>query len=89
MGHPPLEELLPKAGNSVYKLVRMAAERAVEMAEGRPRLIDSPPNEKTATVALEEIRQGRVVLAEVADRFPPPSDPKEDSPVERESAESV
>ena len=70
MGYQPLEDLLPKAGNSVYKLIRMASTRAVELADGKPKLIDVPLNEKTATVALQEIRDGRVLLKEVAHQFP-------------------
>ena len=70
MGYPPLEDLLPKAGYSVYKLIRMASTRAVELAEGKPKLINVPLTEKTPTVALEEIRNGRVFLKEVAQQFP-------------------
>ena len=69
MGYPPLEELLPKADLSIYKLVRLAADRAIELADGKPRLIDIPSSEKTSTVALEEIRAGRIVLKDVADQF--------------------
>ena len=69
MGYPPLEELLPKAGNSVYKLIRMASTRAVELADGKPKLISLPPNEKTPTIALEEIRSGHVCIKEVASQF--------------------
>ena len=72
MGYPPIEELLPKSGYSIYKLVRMAANRAMELADGKPKLIDSPSSDKAPTVALEEIRAGRVVLKEVADQFEPP-----------------
>ncbi len=79
MGYQPIEELLPKAGNSVYKLIRMAATRAIEIAEGKLKLVDTPVTEKTATVALEEIRTGKVVLKEVADQFAPPETPKSKS----------
>ena len=72
MGYPPIEELLPKSGYSIYKLVRMAANRAMELADGKPKLIDSPSSDKAPTVALEEIRAGKVVLKEVADQFGPP-----------------
>ena len=71
MGYPPIEELLPKSGFSIYKLVRMAANRAMELADGKPRLIDTPSSDKAPTVALEEIRAGKVVLKEVADQFEP------------------
>ena len=71
MGYPPIEELLPKSGYSIYKLVRMAANRAMELADGKPKLIESPSSDKAPTVALEEIRAGKVVLKEVADQFQP------------------
>lgn len=76
MGYPPIEDLLPKAGGSVYKLVRMAARRAIELADGNPKLIQVPDSEKTPTVALEEIRAGKVVLIDVADQFRPKDHPK-------------
>ena len=67
MGYQPLELLLPKAGNSIYRLVRLASNRAMELAEGKPRLINNPSSEKTATIALEEIMHGKVVAKKVAD----------------------
>ncbi len=75
MGHPPIEELLPKAGMSIYKLVRLASVRASELASGRKPLIDVPLNAKTATIALEEIRAGMVVRAEVQEQFRPVKQP--------------
>ena len=42
MGYQPLEDLLPKANYSIYKLVRLASIRATELAEGKPRLIENP-----------------------------------------------
>lgn len=71
MGYQPLEDLLPKTGFSIYKLVRLASARAAELADGKPKLVDSPVMEKVTTVALEEIRQGKVVLKDVADQFLP------------------
>lgn len=71
MGYPALEDLLPKAGQSIYKLVRLASQRALELADGRPRLIDVSPTEKTATISLEEIKAGKVVLKSVAEKFKP------------------
>lgn len=76
MGYPPIEDLLPKAGGSIYKLVRMAARRAIELADGHPKLIQVSDNEKTPTVALEEIRAGKVVLIDVAEQFRPKDYPK-------------
>ena len=69
MGYPPIEDLLPKAGNSVYKLVRMAANRAVDLADAKPKLIPASSTPKVTTIALEEIRAGRVVAKEVTDIF--------------------
>lgn len=62
-----LEQLLPRAGGSVYRLSRMAAVRALELAEGRPMLIGKINTDKSTTIALEEIRQGKVMLKSVAE----------------------
>ena len=72
MGYQPLEDLLPKADYSVYKLIRLASLRATELADGLPKLIDAPATMKISTMALEEIRAGRVVLAETVEDNPPP-----------------
>ena len=60
MAYNPIEELLPKAEFSVYRLVRLAATRAIELAEGKPRLIAHPSLDKETTIALEEIAAGKV-----------------------------
>ncbi len=65
----PIENLLPKAGDSIYRLVRMAANRALELSEGRKCLIENPPNDKVTTMALEEIHAGRVVFKEAKDHL--------------------
>ena len=75
MGYPPLEDLLPKTDHSIYKLVRMASNRAIELADGKPRLIETPSLMKTTTIALEEIQNAKVVLKDVADRFSPEEAP--------------
>ena len=62
MAYQPLENLLPKAGNSIYRLVLLAAKRATELAEGMPKLINRPLTIKTTTLALDEILEGKVVL---------------------------
>ena len=61
MAYQPLEELLPKAGMSVYRLVRLASMRATELATTGVRLVNVPADQKLATTALDEIRAGRVV----------------------------
>ena len=60
MAYHPIEDLLPRAGGSVYRLVRMAANRALELSEGKVPLIENSVSDKHATTALEEIRQGKV-----------------------------
>lgn len=61
MAYQPIEELLPKADWSIYKLVRMASERALELSEGKPSMIKKPETDKLTTIALQEIAQGYVV----------------------------
>ncbi|MEW5894881.1 MAG: DNA-directed RNA polymerase subunit omega [Candidatus Omnitrophota bacterium] len=87
MGHPPIEKLLPKSENSVYKLVRLAARRAAELASGRKPLVAADLKTKTATLALEEIQAGMVVLKEVADEFKPEKGEKPE-PASVENAEN-
>ena len=61
MAYQPLEELLPKASMSVYRLVRLASMRATELATTGVKLVQAPSEQKLATTALDEIRAGRVV----------------------------
>ena len=77
MGYQPLEKLLPKAKYSIYKLVLIAAQRATELAEGMPALIERPSNIKTTTLALDEIMEGKVVLKGAEDQIVPGDLPKE------------
>lgn len=60
MAYQPLEELLPKASMSVYRLVRLASMRATELATTGDRLVNVPADQKLATTALDEIRAGKV-----------------------------
>ena len=70
MGYQPIEELLPRAGGSIYRLVRMASNRALELSDGKPCLIQKPSSDKVTTMALEEIRRGKVMCKDVADVVP-------------------
>ena len=63
----PLEPLLAKIG-SIYKLVTLAARRALELNDGAPRLIETELKHKPSTVALEEIAAGKVALRPAAER---------------------
>lgn len=55
-----LEGLLDKADGSVYKLVNLASKRALEIAEGQPKLVNSSASVKPSTIALLEIAAGKV-----------------------------
>lgn len=57
-----LEHLLPRSGMSIYRLVRMAANRALELSEGKPTLIEKPSSDKITTIALEEIAKGKIMI---------------------------
>jgi DNA-directed RNA polymerase omega subunit len=62
----PLEELLPKAGYSIYRLVRMASKRALELSDGKKPLIEISATDKLTSIALEEIAQGKIECKEMA-----------------------
>jgi len=55
-----IQEILDKSDNSVYKLVIMASKRALEIAEGQPKLVAMDTSVKPSTVALAEIAVGKV-----------------------------
>lgn len=67
MIYQPVEKLLPKVLGNVYKLTTLAFRRAHELANGQPKLVDGPANEKLATTALREIIAGKVVSQEYVD----------------------
>lgn len=54
------EKLLDKSCGSVYKLVILASKRALEIAEGQPKLVPASPATKPSTIALHEIAEGKV-----------------------------
>ena len=60
------EELLSKVGGGVFGLVRIAMARALELASGKPPLIDNASSDKVTTIALEEIAQGKIILMKKA-----------------------
>lgn len=57
----PIEKLFEKTG-SMYKLVTLAAKRALELNEGAPKLVEVGPKTKPAEAALREIAEGKVTL---------------------------
>jgi DNA-directed RNA polymerase subunit omega len=62
MSYIPIEKLLDKAGGSVYKLVVAASKRALELAEGQPKLLETVNSVKPSSIALEEIAAGKVKI---------------------------
>jgi DNA-directed RNA polymerase omega subunit len=65
MGYMALEKLLDKShseknNESVYKLVILASKRALEIAEGKPKMVSAPLEMKPSTVALQEIAEGKL-----------------------------
>ncbi len=63
MSYIPIEDLLRRT-DSIYKLVLLASQRAVEISEGSEKLVNVSPKLKSSTVALEEIREGKVYYRE-------------------------
>jgi len=60
MPYIALETMLDKSNESIFKLVILASKRALEIAEGQPKLVDDGPSIKPSTVALHEISEGKV-----------------------------
>jgi DNA-directed RNA polymerase omega subunit len=60
MPYIALEKLLDKSKGSVYKLVILASKRALEIAEGQPKLVEAHSSIKPSTIALYEISEGKV-----------------------------
>jgi len=60
MGHLEREKLIEKSNGSIYKLVILASKRALEIAEGQPKMVEGVPSEKPSTTALREIACGKL-----------------------------
>jgi DNA-directed RNA polymerase omega subunit len=60
MAYMALEKLLDKSNESIYKLVILASKRALELAEGQPKMVNASAAIKPSTVALQEISEGKV-----------------------------
>ncbi len=60
MGYQGREKLLDKSMGSIYKLVILASKRALEIAEGQPKLVADDASVKPSTVALHEIAAGKI-----------------------------
>jgi DNA-directed RNA polymerase omega subunit len=65
MYYAALEKMLDKTDGSIYKLVVVASKRALELAEGNPKMVgDINAAAKPSTVALREISEGKVKAKE-------------------------
>lgn len=53
-------EDLTKVVESRYKLVILASRRTLELAEGRPKLVEFPATAKLSAVAIKEIAEGKI-----------------------------
>ncbi len=60
MTYTEREKLLDKSEGSIYKLVILASKRALEIAEGQPKLVEANSSMKPSSVALCEIAQGKI-----------------------------
>ena len=65
MPYVPIEKLLGKCDDSIYKLVVMASKRSLEIAEGQPKLVSTPAATKPSTSALYEIAEGKLACKKV------------------------
>ena len=63
MSYIPIERLIDKADNSLYKMVIVASKRALELAEGAPLLVEKGVDFKPTTAALREMSEGKVRVA--------------------------
>ena len=64
MVYIPIENLLTKEKNSTYKTVVLAFKRALELSNGSGKLIEASPNAKLTSIAIEEIRDGKITYKE-------------------------
>ena len=51
-----------KTGGNEFRLVRIAMLRALEIDSGSPPLIEHASSDKSTTIALEEIAQGKILF---------------------------
>ena len=65
MGYVERENLLSRSEGSIYKLVNLAAMRALELAEGQPKLVEANASVKASTVALYEIAAGKIQVRKI------------------------
>ena len=62
MAYVPLETLIDKSQGSMFKLVMLVSKRALELADGAPKLIDAPADTKITTLAMMEMAAGVIEI---------------------------
>jgi len=65
MDYQGREQILDKSMGSIYKLVILASKRALEIAEGQPKLVTEDASLKPSSVALHEIAAGKIVARKI------------------------
>jgi DNA-directed RNA polymerase omega subunit len=61
MSFVALEKLLDKTNNSIFELVIIASKRALEIAEGQPKLTENcTSSDKPTSIALQEIMEDKI-----------------------------
>lgn len=65
MDYQGREKLLDKSMGSIYKLVILASKRALEIAEGQPKLVADNASVKPSSVALHEIAEGKIIAGKI------------------------
>jgi len=63
MKYIPIQKLWDKT-QSTYKLVILAARRAIDIGEGSAKLVDSPLDTKPGNIAIQEILEGKITYKE-------------------------
>ena len=67
MSYLPIQPLLEKVDN-VYQLVLLASQRAMELTNGAPKMVEASLKTKASTISLDEIRQGKISLKKSAEK---------------------
>jgi DNA-directed RNA polymerase omega subunit len=60
----PIENLLKEGKQSTYKIVVLAFKRALELSNGSGKLVEASPNTKLTSIAISEIRDGKITYKE-------------------------
>ena len=80
MSYKPIESLLSTTNDSIYNLVILASQRALELAEGMPTFIENRDSDKPTVLSLAEIAEGKVGMQISQDKpkAKPEEKPKEE-----------